>query len=494
MKKSSEYALIAFIFLFVLAVRLYFAYAFPFFESDGSYFHYRQIMSIKETGFPIFQDTLSYSGRTFSFSPVFHYVFALFSYFFSLKFVENFFASSLVIFIYFLVKFLTNNPVASIFASFASGFIPVFFNSTVNSLNPISFFSPFFILLIYAFFNIHSKNWVVFYVIFFMFLSFTHPLIMIFVLGLIFYLIFLVISKLPFSKAEIEVSLFSLFFALWAQFLLYKKVFLTHGFAFVWQNIPEQFLSRFFSQVTIFAVFINIGIFVFFFGLYILFNHVFSQKNKHFLFIVSLVFGLSILLMLRLIALQTGLSLLGVLFVLLFADWVSHFYSYIKLTKFASFQNMFSALIFVFLLFFSFFPSVLSISNFNSKSVFEALFWLNTHSDPESVVLGNVDEGHMISAIAKRKNVVDSFFLLQKDVEKRLEDIDSFFTTLLSTEAIALAQKYDISYIILSDKSKKQYGISTLQYADGGCFSEVFKNNEVVVYEKKHSCKIRVIQ
>ncbi len=493
MRKSSEYLFALLIFLFTLAVRLYFSFQSPFFNSDDSFFHYRQILSIKETGFPIFSDVLSYGGRTFVFSPVFDYIYAAFSFIFDLKVVENIFASSLVIFIFVLARFLTQNPFASLLASFASGFIPVFFKSTVNSVAPLAVVVPLFVFLIYCFFRINSPNWVYFYVVFFIFLSFLHPLFIVFVLGIIFYVAFIFISKSPISKAEMEVCLFSLFFNLWVQFLLYKKVFLVHGFGFVWQNIPKALLSRFFSQITIFDVLINIGILVFFSGLYVLFVHVFNQKNKNFLFIAGLVFAVTVLLMLRLVELSAGLSFFGVFFILFFAGWFSRFHSYVEITKFSFLHNKLCFLILIILFFSSFLPSVFVGPQLQS-GFFEALLWLEENSPLHSVVAADVDEGHMISAVANRRNVVDSFFLLQSDVEARLKDIENLFASRLSTEAVDISEKYGISHILLSANSKKKYGVAKLDYVDGGCFREIFKNQDAVIYEKRSSCRLRVVE
>src|SRR3990167_7023349 len=66
------------IFLAVLAIRIFLAFQNDYFSYD-SYFHIRQVDSIVNTGKPVFDDPLSQGGRFFLFSPVFHYIFALFS-------------------------------------------------------------------------------------------------------------------------------------------------------------------------------------------------------------------------------------------------------------------------------------------------------------------------------------------------------------------------------------------------------------------------------
>ena len=67
------------IIMIVLAIRLYYSFQTPLFSDGNSFFALRQIESIKQTGMPFFQDTLSQGSRQFLFIPSFHYLFAFFS-------------------------------------------------------------------------------------------------------------------------------------------------------------------------------------------------------------------------------------------------------------------------------------------------------------------------------------------------------------------------------------------------------------------------------
>jgi hypothetical protein len=51
------------IFLAVLGFRLYFTIQTQHFDYEA-YFHIRQVDSIRQTGFPLFADALSFGGRT----------------------------------------------------------------------------------------------------------------------------------------------------------------------------------------------------------------------------------------------------------------------------------------------------------------------------------------------------------------------------------------------------------------------------------------------
>ncbi len=95
--KQKIYCLLALVFAFSLGVRLYFAFQSPTFTSGDAYFTIRQVEHIRQTGLPIFEDALSYGGRTYIFPPLFHYVLAFFNLFLPItivgKLIPNIIAS-----------------------------------------------------------------------------------------------------------------------------------------------------------------------------------------------------------------------------------------------------------------------------------------------------------------------------------------------------------------------------------------------------------------
>jgi len=206
------------LFLFVAAVRLYFAFQTPYFSSDESYFHLRQIEQIRDTGKPLFEDDLSYGGRTFLFSPVFDYVLAAFTLTMpsdiALKTIPNLLAASLVVIIYFIVLHMTQKKDISLLSAFLAGFVPVYFANTFNHLTAITLVIPALFFLIYSLMRVKKKKWLYAYLGVLVFLSFTSPLVWVFCLGIIIYLMFSRVENLKQERSELEVSLFSLFFSL----------------------------------------------------------------------------------------------------------------------------------------------------------------------------------------------------------------------------------------------------------------------------------------
>jgi len=193
------------------------------------------------------------------------------------------------------------------------------------------------------------------------------------------------------------------------------------------------------------------------------------------------------LLWLRLIPLKTGLIFFGIILVLLFSKFYSDSLLFIDKTRFSRYKSLFIILIFLVFIFNSIIPTISYTSRIiretPSKHEIDALLWLKNNSDEEDVILASLDEGYLINAIAKRKNVIDKNFLLIKDAEQRLEDIRKIYTTHYETEAIPLLNKYDVKYIVLSKRSMEDYNMVDLNYrTDAKCFELVY-DKEVKIYK-----------
>ena len=52
----------------------------------------------------------------------------------------------------------------------------------------------------------------------------------------------------------------------------------------------------------------------------------------------------------------------------------------------------------------------------------------------QGVVLATPKEGHLVTAIAEKKNVADTKFLSEHSADQRIKDIETIFTTSFETE------------------------------------------------------------
>lgn len=488
MNRGEKAALLA-IFAVTLAARLYFAFSTPYFSGDDAYFSVRQTEHIRAAGLPLYDDPLSFSGRTTVFPPLFDYLLAaaslVFPLGFALKFFPNLFASSIVLLSFLIAMKITRNSRIAIFTAFISSFVPVYFANTVNSISPYSIVAPLTMLLLYSFMSLESKKWVYCYIISVIALAFIHPSAILFVLGLLLYLTLIKVEGLQLRRAEVEAALFATFFVILAQFLMFKKVFLFHGPNVIWQNIPLEMLSRSFAGTTILGAVYLIGAVPFVSGLYITYRHVLKEKKHQVYLLLGFALSAGILLWTRLIRAETGMIFLGLVFALMFSQFLREALDYAKKTKFSRHTALMAAALIIIFVFSSVIPSLSYAQQAISKSITyedeEALKWIRENTPEDSVIAAAVEEGNLITAIAGRRNIIDSNFLYITDAAQRYADIERLFTTISETEAISIMGKHSAGYIYFSPTAMKKYNTRGLNYVDGKCFSLVY-DKKIKVY------------
>ena len=131
------------------------------------------------------------------------------------------------------------------------------------------------------------------------------------------------------------------------------------------------------------------------------------------------------------------------------------------------------------------------LKNVPEQETMDILKWLKENSDENATISATPDQGYIINAIADRKNIIDSDFLLVKDPSQRLIDIQTIYRTYYKTEAVSLLNKYNVDYILFSPKAKTEFDIQNIRYIeDEKCFKPIF-TGKVSLY--KSLCKIEEI-
>ncbi len=496
MQLKKHHYLLILIFIAVLSFRLYFAFQTPYFSDDNSYFVLRQVEHITKTGFPLYNDNLSYSGRTMFFSPFFHYILAFFNLFLPItlvgKIIPNIFASLIVFAAYLVTKEITKQKKTALIASFAAGFIPIFIRETVNSISVFSLMVPLLFFIIYALLKLNTeKRFALYLIISISVFIFLDIISFVLILGLIFYFLLTKTEDIQQNKAELEVVLFSCFLFFWLNFIIFKKAFLLYGPAIIWQNIPNVLLSNYFSQITILEAIYVIGILPFIFGIFIIYDFIFKHKKKSIYLLISLALATFLLAWFKLIPMISGLIFLGSILVLLFAQYIQNFIIFVTKTKFHKHLNKFLYIFIVLIILTSVLPSFIyannTIKRVPNKDEINAYLWLKESTPEDSVVLASVQEGHLITYFSKRKNVIDSNFLLIPNIDQRVRDVEIIYTTSFKVEAVRLLNKYDVNYIVLSDYAYNNYNTKELKYVTDDCFKLVY-NETIKIYSSL--CKV----
>ncbi len=492
-------------FLITIGIRLYFAFQTPYFSDDSSYFVLRQIEEITRTGTPLYNDPLSYGGRQFFFPPLFHYIIAFFNLFmplvFAAKLLPNLFASSLVIIVYFLTKEITRNRVAALYTAGISGFIPIFFQMTINRVSPYSLVVPLVAFSIFCFIKLHKdKKYAYYLLVSICCLTFVHASVLLLAAALMLYIIFLKTENIKESPAEIEVVLFVALLVLWFLLLIYKKALLSEGISIIWQNIPSQIIWKYFQNITVLEAVTKIGIIPFVYGIVTIYRYLFRKKTKFTYLFISFALTIGILLLMKFIVMSTGLMFLGMILTILYSMHLKHFRHFIKKTRFAQLGKFLLVSLSITLLLTQFIPSLVyaerEIHLSTTENQAEALGWISANTKPEAKILSIVEDGHAISYFSGRKNVIDSNFINAGDTGRIFDDIRTIYTTPYKTQAVELLSKYNIDYIYFSQAIKDEFGIDGLRYVnDRKCFELVYDSGNgkerIMIYKSR--CRLEDI-
>jgi len=491
MKQKTVYVILVFIFLLTLGTRLFFAYGAESTSFD-SYFHLRQIDHIAQTGLPDYNDGLSYGGRLVRFPPLFHYILAAPAVVFSLdhiaRFLPNLFFALLVFVVYGLSYKISQNHQAALFSAFIVGFLPVSFSS-----EPLLGVAPVSLSLLLSFTALwallKAKKWSVYV---FMGLIFVLSLIDtssgVVILGLGLFVVMSAVDRTALSREEFEALLFSFFLFLWIQFLFFKKAILLHGLGVFTRNVPLELVSSYYSGISIVSALFGLGLLPLLGGLYVIYKFVFKLRKRKMSLIISLIIAATMMLWLKLITPTTGFLFLGVAFTVIFSQLYTIFFSYLKRTKLSKLSGAIFVVVLALFVVNSVIPSLVTAKSAQqqvpAQHLLDAYEWLADEVQEDGAVLAPLGEGHVVSAVAGKKNVIDNNFLFSDDATQRLEDINAIYSESSIIEATRLLDKYGVQYIVFSELAQETYGIDELVFiADREvCFIPVYQN-ETIIYE-----------
>ncbi len=497
--RRKEVLFIVLIFVISIALRAYFVVNTEHFSYDA-YFHMRFVEHIGEHGLPLREDSLSYGGRIFLVSPLYYYLLAGLSFIFPLelvlKFVPQIFVSLIPILVFLIVRKLTKRADAAIFSSVLSAFVPVLFSKTLFSVSPLTFAVPMMLLALLLFLDVPNRRAVVFFVLAAFVLFLSHPSSVFLIAGLLGYLLISRLEGFALEKAEAELVFFSAFVFLWLHFILYKDAFILHGLNIARQNIPAEVISRYFVDVSLLGALLQLGVFPLVLGVFSVYKYLLKEKNKYFYVYISASMAVGIFIWLRLVQPSVGFVYLGVLLSVLSGQAYVFALDYFRKMRFARKQSAFFVLVVLLVAVTMVVPSLILADNERAETVSEqeynAAVWLNKNAPVNSTVLSIPKEGHLITAVAKRKNVVDDYFVLVEDADKRMHDVGRMFTTSFPTEAVELFKEYNVDYVLVSGNTRERYGIRSLAYRDLSCLSAVYREKDVVVY--KSDCGLKVVE
>ncbi|MBI4981091.1 glycosyltransferase family 39 protein [Candidatus Woesearchaeota archaeon] len=483
MDNKTKYWLLG-IFLLTLTVRLLLAFLIPNFTYE-SYFHLRQVQHITETGLPLYHDFLSYGGRELVFLPFFHYFMSFFDLLLPLelaaKLIPNILMALLTVIIYFISKKITNHDTSSLISAFIAGFLPVL--ATPNNFVPETLFLPLIFFTIYSFLNLSEKKYLYLYLTSFILLSLTSSAAFLMLMGFGIYLLLSFLEERQIKPEEKEVMLFSLFMFIWLQFLFFKKVLITYGISFIWQNIPPAILLEYFPHLSIPSAIVLVSVIPFLAGIWVVYQSLFQVKSRKMFLLISLVIATTILAWFRLLRFNLSLSFFGITLAILFALFYQDLAMYIEKTKLSSLKKCLLPLTLI-LLTLTIVPltigTALKQSTPSTKEL-AAFAWLKDNSPPDAGILSTLKEGHLVTYYSQRRNLMDDQFTLISNIEARFNDLNHAYITKFQTQALSVFDKYKINYLVLTPAAQLKYDLPGFNYLGESCFKTQY-DEETKIY------------
>ncbi len=501
MDNRTKYWLIG-IFLLTLTVRLLLAFLIPNFTYE-SYFHLRQVEHITQTGLPLYYDSFSYGGRELIFLPFFHYFMAFFDLILPLelaaKLIPNILMALLTIIVYFISKKITNHDTSSLIAAFIAGFLPVL--ATPNHFVPETLFLPLIFFTIYAFLrcsdaseirrpagrvylNLPEKKYLYLYLTSFILLSLTSSATFLIIMGFGIYLLLSFLEERQIKTEEKEVMLFSLFMFIWLQFLFFKKVLITSGISFIWQNIPPKIILEYFPHLSIPNAIVLVSVIPFLAGIWVVYQSLFQVKSRKMFLLISLVIATTILAWFRLLRFNLSLSFFGITLAILFALFYQDLAMYVEKTKLSSLRKYLLPLTLI-LLVITIVPLTIGTAlKQSTPSIKEiaAFKWIKDNTPKDAGVLSTLEEGHLVTYYSQRHNFMDDQFTLIDNIETRFNDLNNAYITKFQTQALSIFDKYKIQYLVLTPTAQLKYDIPGFNYLGEGCFKKHY-DEETKIYQ-----------
>jgi hypothetical protein len=117
---------------------------------------------------------------------------------------------------------------------------------------------------------------------------------------------------------------------------------------------------------------------------------------------------------------------------------------------------------------------------FMSEADEQSLVWMRYNTPGDSVVLSVWSLGHPVSQLSRRKNVMDGYWEFRTDLEERDEDIGTVMNTGSYDTAKPVLEKYNVNYIYVGGKYiNLKYGLYEYEKA----LNKIYDNGNARIYE-----------
>ena len=398
------------------------------------YYHIRMAEMIQQDKF---YDTLSLGGRPYTYPPLFHLTLATF--FKAKYFINPFFGAMGLLLMFFFARELGYSETESIASAVVLGLIPGYAYLSLH-LNPrlpalVFLVASYYFMLKYKKDKVNSKYLVV---IFYALTALTHTLIAF--VGLVFGLVLF--------REEVKKYLkFYSVGALLAMLSWYLPLYLTYGVTKLGLNFYNVFMELrsgvqyFIAESGVVAD--SVGIF----ALFLAFYAIFRFRNKSTIFLRDWFF----------LAVITSLIIgnrineflwfpIALLIASLFPHW-EEVTEKLYLKQLYDNPTFWLALFFAYLTFLGTSTILLASTAPPSIDTYNSMLWMKQNTPQDAIIMGYWEDGHWITGIAKRKDVIDAYAEYAPDIDDRYKAMQVVFDGSDLKKTISTLKQYNVSYV-----------------------------------------------
>lgn len=409
-----------------------------------------------------------------------------------MKIVLSVISVSVIFIIYEFAFVLTKDEESSLYSAIIGSIVPAYFGSHIGSIDPLILFIPLLFLHGYLFIAHDTTIWR--HIILLVALTLLSPLTIIIPLTYAVYFALLSIERMRVRRMEQDLALFSCFFIVLVLFFVYRAVLATHESATLSGNIPSALVQSVYGTLSVGLFVYSVGFVPFVAGIWIISRYLFMQKHRIIYYLTSLSIVCVVLLFTRLIVPTVGFSILGICMSILYAKAYQLIRDYFHTTRAHKHWKWIRLGSILIVLFTSGLSSITSAAVEMHESItdaeYYALEWIANNTPPDATILAYARDGHLITALAHRKNFIDSRYFLV-DADSRYDEHTQMLTVGIDLRALELMTAHNITYIYYSDAAKTAIGRDAPLWASNdACFPVVYRNMLVTIYARSQSCVV----
>lgn len=480
-----DYLLLALLIIAVFWLRMALATSVTHLDYDA-YPVLREVEHVQETGTPLRDDPLSVTGAKRVGSPVFAYLLAIVAgispaiY----KALPNLFMALLLLPIYFLARNLTGSAPSALLAVILAGSGPFVFASYLNDLSPFPIAALLFLAIVAM---LHAPDRYLYPIAALsLLLTFIHPIVFLLVAAIAAILLLLRAEGFKVDRRLGELFLFTLFLAVWFHVIVYKDALLSDGLRILWKNLPAAYASVAFGNVSLLSLLYGVGVITFLFGILGAYHALFEHRVRVALGVLGALIATVVCLVLRVLEFQVGVMLLTLLLSVMAAHGLRVSAHYLARTKAPWLRYPAVALLAILFVLTAIIPALANaqaaLANAPSDDDVAAFLAVKDLLPQDAVLLTTVREAAAFQQIAARRTLTDNDFVLVRNGDELLTDIDAVYTARFASTISSKATKLGFTHILFSTDAKRSYGRDAILVEPTACIDVTPLRGGAVLY------------